>query len=62
MSQETLSSNVLAAYSCLLTLKEAAISCQNICTQSFLARLNQELGMSDLPSHSDLFKIIVPLS
>ena len=61
-SQEALSANALAAYSYLQcrifsdTLKKAAVSCGNICTQSFLAAVNLELSMNELPSQSGLYK------
>ena len=63
-SQEALSTNALAAYSylqCIFTdtLKKAAVSCGNISTQSFLASVNLELSMNDLPSHSGLFKVLL---
>ena len=57
-NQETLSTNVSAAYSCPLqcmhwmatkTLwkkKKGAVSCQNVCTQSSLASVNLELNMN----------------
>ena len=45
--------DVLVTY----TLKKAAVNCQNVCTQSFLASVNLELSINDLPSHLGLFRI-----
>ena len=36
-----------------------SVSCRNVCTQSFLASVNIELSMNDLPSHAGVFKTII---